>query len=326
MNDEPTGTPIETGSDGEAWGAQDFPEKTDERAGFGGLDESAAKGDAGDKSEAHAATPVDRVELESLRQMLREQEAATQRAVKTAADLEIQLSSAKLNADHVGREYHGFAKKANTRKQLELASLQLQWNATQRELAQQKKKQKIEASRAAEAAEKVSSLERELEAAAASAQNSNGILLRHRKVGRMVATVAGAAALIVLSIVYWPELATSGTGSAHAKAAEIDDTAAASLAPRPGAPVADAASDPVSGLAEPTAAFTMSLNRLDDALAAVPGRSPEEILREISHKGHGCMFEWNNGRPALLFGGALSTPDSLSSAIDQCADAVKHLR
>ncbi len=284
------------------------------------------------ESEPKSNAPVDRVELESLRKMLREQREATLRAVKTAADLQTQLSSAKLEVDKVGKQYHGFAKQANTRKQAEIANLHSQWNLAQRELARQKQEKKAEVLRAALAAEKLSTLQKELTVAAHLAQNADGILSRQRKIGRTIAIVAGAVAAIILGIVYWPSLTLPGAGSADTpkaaavKAAAIEDAREVNPAPPSTMHVEDNASGLLGGLTEPSAAFTTSLNRLDDALAAVPGRSPEEIFQEISKKGHGCMFEWNNGRPSLLFGGTQGPAGSISSVIDQCANAVKRLR
>src|ERR1700722_4873120 len=74
---------------------------------------------------AEAALAVDRVEIERLRGMLRQQEQATLQAIEKAADLQTKLSSAETEVVKIGQQYHGFSKQSgsnNARKDAEIAS------------------------------------------------------------------------------------------------------------------------------------------------------------------------------------------------------------
>jgi hypothetical protein len=148
---------------------------------------------------------------------------------------------------------------------------------------------------------------------------------RRRKIKRTIVSVTAAVALVCLSAIYGPVLARPGNRKAPAQGAVAFSATPISFTPAPS--VVDnaihAAEDPSP---EPTAAFSNSLNRLDSALAKFPGRAPEEILREASKQGHGCMLSWNEGRPSVVFGGGSSKPVSLSATIDRCADDIGNLR
>ena len=271
-----------------------------------------------------STSPVDRVELETLRQRLEEQQEATERAISSAAALRAELASAKSEAEKIGKQYHGFSKEAgqvSARRAAEIANLSTQCMKAERELARQKVERKTEA---AKAAERLARLERELTFMAnrdALAQETD---LRRRKVKRTVVSITAAVALVCLSAIYWPVRARQGDRKAPAEAAVELPSTPVNFIPPSG--VDHAVPFPEGPPPEPVAAFSNSLNRLDTALAKFPGRAPEEVLREASKQGHGCMLSWNEGRPSVVFGGGSSKPASLSATIDRCADDISGLR
>ena len=95
------------------------------------------------------ATPadklLDRLELEELREMLREQQRATLRAVQTAADLQTKLSLARAEVEKIGKQ----AGSASARRTAEIEHLHSQWQQTTHDLNQQKQERNAEAGRAA---------------------------------------------------------------------------------------------------------------------------------------------------------------------------------
>lgn len=266
-------------------------------------------------------SPADRAEMEMLRRRLEEQEEATKRAISSAAALETALASAKSEADKMGKQYHGFSKEAgevSARRATEIATLSTQCMKAERELGRLKVERKVEAEKAAE---KLASLERELMAAADRAATAQQTDLR-RKVTRTMVSVTAVVALVCLSAIYWPVLARQGNGKAPVQAAVGSPSTPAPFTPQPGVQ----RTVPLPEVASPVAAFSTSLNRLDTAFAKFPGRAPEEILREASKEGHGCMLSWNEGRPSVVFGSGSATPASLSATIDRCAEDISRLR
>lgn len=73
-------------------------------------------------------------------------------------------------------------------------------------------------------------------------------------------------------------------------------------------------------------ALTTALDDLDTALEAQPGRSPEELLRQVSTPDHDCMLAWHDHVPSLVFGKEPIGSNSLASTIQACANAVHRLR
>jgi hypothetical protein len=269
------------------------------------------------------AIPVDRVELETLREMLREQQHATLRAIQTAADLQSKLSTAESEVVKVTQQFQGLSKQAgsnNARKADEIAKLQSQWHDTQRELETQRRERRIEAVRQAA---KVSTLQRELEARPVPPplDAPAGTQEKSRRVRGILIAIAGVAAFTALGLTVWRPASRSGPQVEASPAATetVSDTGARFTSRTSN--VDDAALP-----AESPAAFSMAVNRLDDALASFPGRTPEEILQQVSKTKKACRLEWNGGHPSLLFDGEPSHSNSISATIDQCADAVKHLR
>ena len=81
--------------------------------------------------------------------------------------------------------------------------------------------------------------------------------------------------------------------------------------------------------ADPHAALTMGLDRLNAALADVPGTSPEEVLRKVSASGQDCAMVWTNDLPSLLFPGKRQAgvpepgqTNALANTLADCAEAV----
>jgi hypothetical protein len=272
-----------------------------------------------------AAPAVDRVEIERLHAMLRQQEQATLQAIETAADLQTKLASAEIEVVKIGQQYHGFSKQNgsnNARKAAEFASLQSRWHTAQRELETQRRERRIEAVRTAA---KVSTLERELEARFVPAETGLGFDQREKggKTRRGLFVVAGIAAVAGLSVGAWQMIA------AQSRQLVVPPASAAEAIAETGTKLTSQTAN-VTGVfaglpADSPAAFSMAVNRLDDALASIPGRTPEDILQQASKNQKVCRLQWNAGHPSILFDGEPSHSNSLSATIDQCADAVKRL-
>src|SRR6202453_2714750 len=97
---------------------------------------------------------ADRVEVERLRELLREQEEATLRAINTAADLQSQLSTAQTEVIQIGTQYHGFSREARAAvaqkaAEVEIARAKLERHHALLELERQKQERKAEATQAA---------------------------------------------------------------------------------------------------------------------------------------------------------------------------------
>lgn len=73
-------------------------------------------------------------------------------------------------------------------------------------------------------------------------------------------------------------------------------------------------------------AMTTALDDLNSALEGIPGRSPEQLLREVSGRGGDCRMVWTNNLPSLVFGEKPIGPNSLASTMEGCAKAVSRLR
>jgi hypothetical protein len=72
--------------------------------------------------------------------------------------------------------------------------------------------------------------------------------------------------------------------------------------------------------------FSLSMERLSEALEKFPNRDPRSVLTGVrddnaAQGANVCSFEWNNGAPRLLFGKAQDHLP-LEAAMNRCADAV----
>ncbi len=70
--------------------------------------------------------------------------------------------------------------------------------------------------------------------------------------------------------------------------------------------------------------FQRSLSRLNESLSVAGSASPEQLLRAVRKANAKtdpgvCDIQWNNGQPALTFGGGSL---SMESSLDRCATAV----
>ena len=73
-------------------------------------------------------------------------------------------------------------------------------------------------------------------------------------------------------------------------------------------------------------------DRLNAALASVPGSSPEEALRKASANSQDCAMVWTNNLPSLLFPGSRPAGaresvhlNVLANTLADCADAITRL-
>lgn len=123
--------------------------------------------------------------------------------------------------------------------------------------------------------------------------------------------------------------AAPGTGpvsAGHAAAGGIAGSGMTSIAALRRARTTPAGRTPLpvsSGRAD----FSGALDRLDYALQAFPGVKPETVLHAVYQSNRQCALLWNEGHPALIYGGGSSaSKDSLASALSHCADAIENLR
>lgn len=80
----------------------------------------------------------------------------------------------------------------------------------------------------------------------------------------------------------------------------------------------------------PQSRFSSSASRLSGALDSVPGRSPEQIFRELNARSSKddpvCPIEWTGDQPAMVFSSGKSQIGSLDTALSRCAEAVERLK
>jgi hypothetical protein len=77
--------------------------------------------------------------------------------------------------------------------------------------------------------------------------------------------------------------------------------------------------------------FSNGVGRLSHAFSRFPGVDPETIMRAVNKKAAAsgssvCAFAWNDGQPALQFGGGRGGNTSLSGTLTRCAEAVERFR
>jgi hypothetical protein len=185
---------------------------------------------------------------------------------------------------------------------------------------------------AARMAVRVSLLEEELAVVAMHAITDRGILSKERNQWRGAAY--GVTALSILCLVWWrvtlppaPNIADAGglvsqsasESQAGSRSGFQKDLAALRSAWRKNNPLP----------AEPHAALATGLNRLNDALAVVPGPRQYEALRKVSANGQACAMVWTDNLPSLLFGGngqtgvrAAVQQSELANTLADCAAAL----
>jgi hypothetical protein len=138
---------------------------------------------------------------------------------------------------------------------------------------------------------------------------------RRRNPWRIVAGVIGMIAVSLLCVLLWPIIRKATENSTRDSPAYNPSTVVvASPSRRRGELPVD-----------PDAALTTALDRLSTALEGVPGRSSEEILRQLSTHRQGCRMVWTGDVPSLVFGGEPLRPNSLAYTLEDCAEAVSRL-
>ncbi|MDQ1470050.1 MAG: hypothetical protein QOJ99_1530, partial [Bryobacterales bacterium] len=139
---------------------------------------------------------------------------------------------------------------------------------------------------AAQSSAKICSLERSLSAANIELSKAYAAAGKSKARPRVGVAFASVTAIMVAAVV-WTQMPTAASA--------------------PVAPVARKEPVPLTTPYFQTGAgFQNSLGRLNEALSSFGNRSPEEILRDVRLRGadHSvCAFQWNNGQPALLYGG-----------------------
>jgi hypothetical protein len=197
----------------------------------------------------------------------------------------------------------------------ELELLRSQWKITQKEQDLQKRARTGEAE---QMAARVATLEEELADVATNAGAVRGTLSKQRNVWRAVAAATGVIALAFLCLVSW-QLAHWPAESATQNPARPEPRTAATIVgqkkPPPGSELPR----------DPHAALSTAIDRLNDALATVPGRSAEEALRQVSGAGQGCMVVWNSDLPSVLYGRDTQRQNALANTLADCASAVSRL-
>jgi hypothetical protein len=194
-------------------------------------------------------------------------------------------------------------------------TLQSQWKIAQEELSVQKQ---ARAGDAARMAEQLALLETVMDTASSEAVHAFKAVSRQRSLWRVIAALAGTAALIFLCLVAWPSrLFHAGlTDPSTSENAPVQTTNGQRQAPAPQPGLFQALPK------DPQAALATALDRLNGALETVPGVSPEEALRKVSARGSNCGIVWSNNLPAVVFGLDPSRPNSLAATLEDCAEAV----
>jgi hypothetical protein len=200
-----------------------------------------------------------------------------------------------------------------------IEKLAVQFHDAQQDLELQKRTRCEEV---AETAIKLSQLEQQLGTVSDS-------LSGFRKAGRLAAMTAAGIVMVGVCVIFWRIWASERVQHD----ASINSTIADQRDPDSSRPLPIArghllhrtAGRPDKVPPEPGAAFTAALDRLDDAIDQFPGRSPEELLRLASDPKAGCLLQWNDRRPSVLFGDPKTGPTSLTSTLFHCAEAISSL-
>jgi hypothetical protein len=284
-------------------------------------------------------------EIASLKRQLAEQEQARLAALLAVADLERQLDEAQ-QADVPAPEAPD---EATARKLAEFEELKGHFRRFQKETAaeQQSKRAEVAGVRAQLfAAQKLLQTERRTRKSETLRVNAQVVQLRndlaaarslvvsvrkehavHRKnwlIAGMGVSIA-VLAVVITSLLWRLPAATASQAATHD--AVVPDTPRELSAPVPQRGASADTGMPVG----PQQAFSRDIGRLNHALDAFPGRSPEEILREVHRKNllrgtSVCSFEWNGGQPAMMLSGNGSGGSPLTSSIAGCAEAVENYR
>jgi hypothetical protein len=205
---------------------------------------------------------------------------------------------------------------ASLKKQVaEHEILQSQWSITQKEQEVQKRARTVEVE---QMAARVANLEEELADVATQAGTVHGTLSRQRNAWRGVAAATGMIALAFVCLIAWQLTNRPKERVSPSPIRPVPQTVAAVIQP--------GASPPGNELPrDPHAALSTAIDRLNSALAAVPGRSPEEALRKVSGNGKGCAVVWNSDLPSVLYGRDTQRQNALANTLADCATAVSQI-
>jgi hypothetical protein len=217
----------------------------------------------------------------------------------------------------------------NNQKRAELASVRSQWFQTQQQLETETRARRTEV---AQSFATISKLNRDLssvrEVISEAAKEKPGWSR-----GAMVMTVASVCATILfVTGLTWTQVSahTSPPAPSPAETASMGSAVQGSIT-TVASQTSVAAPSVTTHIEVPqvstasAGAFQSSLSRLNRALAAHGNKPVEQILRGVRNRSGDttvCAFQWNNGQPALLYGGS-DLKVNLSSSLTRCALAVE---
>jgi hypothetical protein len=272
-----------------------------------------------DAPDAEKETAAGIAEVEYLRHAVREQAQGRLDALHAAEELQAQLAAAQAESTKPKTQYYGVPKSrgALTRAESELAETITKLHAAKKELDWEQRARRADG---IQATTTIRRLEKELAEAKAVFTESGSKI---RPVYLRIA--AGAAAAIVLTAGI--AMVARHFQNPVSASASVTESASATAEPASGDQTAQLAAwqSKSSVLRHPAPAahadFTQSVSRLGDALAALPGRDPEEVLRQVQQAGKGCELRWNGGEPSLLFGDRGKDSPSFGDAMALCAES-----
>ncbi|HEY3823868.1 MAG TPA: hypothetical protein VGL82_04885 [Bryobacteraceae bacterium] len=218
----------------------------------------------------------------------------------------------------------------------QVSAVKVQLKTAQEALEHQKDTGMQEAARMAV---RVSLLEEELAVVSMQAVRDRGQLSRERNQWRAWASLA--MTVCVLGMVGWWMMPTAPAANLLAAQGRSAAAQRDSSQVDPNDPTllgADQNAKQQSGRKDnqlpddPPAALNMGLDRLNSAVADLPGQNFDEALRRISVNGDDCAMVWSNDKPSVLFPGnraaELKEPvrrNALANTLADCADAVSRL-
>ncbi len=279
--------------------------------------------------------------------MLEEQKRATQQALQSSTQLENQLDEARnelSTSKKARRQYAAGPKGGRTNlssNAAEIATLRSSLYQAEQHL---EREHHIREHEARQAKAKVTELAGELAAVHEEQAGISASTRSHWRGWRRIAAVAAVGAVTVVgTLIYELRQPASPNASAAPAGVESAGSAPAVLAPASGAPPLAAGVTTPAGIPELAALhrtrksidtpsrvnadekdFGGAVDRLDNALAAFP--QPEAVLRAVYKNSKDCALVWNDGHPALIFGGDKGGTISLAETMSQCAHAIEKLR
>jgi hypothetical protein len=212
-------------------------------------------------------------------------------------------------------------------RQSELSSVRSQWFQTQQQLETESRARRMES---AQASATISKLTRDLGSAREEVVSSG--LVRHGwSKGAWVMVLASVCVTILFGVgLTWTQVSAHSTppiAGSESATGTIPGSQGSPTELLRAAKQTPVDTRPISVPAVSTGsagAFQGSLSRLNQSLSGFGNRRVEDVLREVRTRSGDptvCSFQWNNGQPALLYGGA-SLKVNLSTELTRCAMAV----